>query len=344
MQSRTGAFIAYNINCIQRGAELPFLSVTLAQENRCWPSLAVSCGVVHSHEYYWPEQSMNSHVITGNAGVQLHVEDRGPADAPAIVMLHGFGQCAHSWERQFGGALEQRFRLITPDLRGHGRSDKPRPPETYTDGRRWAEDIAAIIDGLELERPVLLAWSYSGLAACDFLRFDDQSKLGGLGMISARSKIGTEAAGALAGRLFHDLLPGFLAEEAEEWIAGIEAFLRSLTHGEIPADDYYEMVGYNAVVPAYVCRALLDRSLDNDDVLAGVTVPTWIVHGDQDHSLLVSLAEHHAGLIPHAELSIFPGVGHAPFYEEAERFNQELFAFAERCHGPAIEIQRSAQP
>ena len=60
-----------------------------------------------------------------------------------------------------GGALEQRFRLITPDLRGHGRSDKPRPPETYTDGRRWAEDIAAIIDGLEVERPVLLAWSYS---------------------------------------------------------------------------------------------------------------------------------------------------------------------------------------
>ena len=54
-----------------------------------------------------------------------------------------------------------RFRLITPDLRGHGRSDKPRPPETYTDGKRWAEDIAAIIDGLELERPILLAWSYS---------------------------------------------------------------------------------------------------------------------------------------------------------------------------------------
>ena len=286
---------------------------------------------------------MKSHIITGSDGVKLHVEDRGPADAPAIVLLHGFGQCAYSWKRQFGGVLEQRFRLITPDLRGHGRSDKPHPPETYTDGNLWAGDIAALIDDLELEKPILLAWSYSGLAACDFLRFGDQSKLGGLGLISARSKIGTEAASALAGRLFHDLLPGFLAEEAEARIAGIEAFLQSLTYGDIPADDYYEMVGYNAVVPAYVCRALLDRSLDNDDVLANVTIPTWIVHGDQDQSLLVALARHHAELIPHAELSIYPGVGHAPFYEEADRFNEELFAFADRSHDPANQEHRTDQ-
>ena len=163
-------------------------------------------------------------------------------------------------------------------------------------------------------------------------------------MISARSKIGTDAAGALAGPLFHDLLPRFLAKEAEERIAGIEAFLQSLTHCGISTDDYYEMVGYNAVVPAYVCHALLNRKLDNDDVLESVNVPTWIVHGDQDQSLLVALAEHHASLIPHAELSIFSDVGHAPFYEEAERFNQELFAFAEHCHGPAIERRRSTQP
>ena len=102
---------------------------------------------------------MKSHVIAGNDGLKLYVEDRGPADAPPIVLLHGFGQCAYSWKRQFGGALEQRFQLITPDLRGHGRSDKPRPPETYTDGRRWAGDITATIDGLQLERPLLLAWS-----------------------------------------------------------------------------------------------------------------------------------------------------------------------------------------
>ena len=92
------------------------------------------------------------------------------------------------------------------------------------------------------------------------------------------------------------------------------------------------MLGYNAVVPAHVCRALIDRCVDNDDVLADVTLPTWIAHGDRDQSLRVALAEHHARLIPHAELSMYPDVGHAPFFEEPERFNRELFAFAERCH------------
>jgi non-heme chloroperoxidase len=282
------------------------------------------------------------HNVTSTDGTRLHVEERGPIDAPPILMLHGFGQCALSWKHQFGGSLEQRYRLITPDLRGHGRSDKPRAPGAYTDGRLWAGDVGAILNQLELVSPILLAWSYSGLAACDFLRHDDQSKLGGLGLVSARSKIGTATADAMAGHLFHDLLPGFLAEDAETRIAGIEAFLKSLTHHDIPADDYYEMVGYNAVMPAYVCRALLERSLDNDDVLANVNIPTWIVHGDKDPSLLISLAEHHAGLIPHARLSIYRDVGHAPFLEQMERFNNELHAFAKQCHHRANHVHEIA--
>ena len=158
---------------------------------------------------------MRTHRITSSDDVKLHIDDRGPADAPAIVFLHGFCQSAFSWKRQFGGALEERFRLVTPDLRGHGRSDKPRAPESYTQGEMWAGDVAAVIGELGLAHPVLLAWSYSGLIACDFLRFDDPSKLSGLGLISARSMIGTDAAGAMSGSLFHDLLPGFLVDEAE---------------------------------------------------------------------------------------------------------------------------------
>ncbi len=274
---------------------------------------------------------MRTHEITGRDGVRLVVDDHGAADAPPLILTHGFAQCARSWKRQYGSALVERFRLIAPDLRGHGRSDKPRATESYTEGWRWAGDIAALIERLELERPILLSWSYSGLVACDFLRLEGQSGLGGLGLVGARSKIGTEAANAMAGSLFHDLLPGFLAEDAETRVAGVEAFLRSLTHGEIPADDYYEMVGYGAIVPPRVCRAMLERTVDNDDVLSRITLPTWIVHGDRDRSLAVALAEHHAALIPHADLSIYPGVGHAPFYEAPDRFNRELGAFAERC-------------
>ena len=112
---------------------------------------------------------MKTHAITGSDGIRLIVDDHGDADAPSLIFTHGFAQCAHSWKRQYGSALKERFRLITPDLRGHGRSDKPHTTESYTEGWRWAGDIAAVIEHLELERPILLAWSYSGLAACDFV-------------------------------------------------------------------------------------------------------------------------------------------------------------------------------
>ena len=58
-----------------------------------------------------------------------------------------------------------------------------------------------------------------------------------------------------------------------------------------------------------------------------------VTHGDKDSSVLPVMAEHHARIIPGAELSLWPGVGHAPFYEDASRFNSELAFFAARCFG-----------
>ena len=57
---------------------------------------------------------MKTHVITGSDRIRLIVDDHGNADAPSLILTHGFAQCAHSWKRQYGSALEERFRLITP--------------------------------------------------------------------------------------------------------------------------------------------------------------------------------------------------------------------------------------
>jgi pimeloyl-ACP methyl ester carboxylesterase len=80
-----------------------------------------------------------------------------------------------------------------------------------------------------------------------------------------------------------------------------------------------------------VCGALLNRSVENDDVLGALSVPALATHGDTDSSVLLAMAEHHAGLISDAALSVYPGVGHAPFYEDPARFNRELAAFVRRC-------------
>ena len=63
------------------------------------------------------------------------------------------------------------------DLRGHGMSEAPLEPEHYTDGTLWADDVAAIVDQLRLDRPVLVGWSYGAFVICDYVRVYGQDRI-----------------------------------------------------------------------------------------------------------------------------------------------------------------------
>ena len=87
----------------------------------------------------------------------------GQADGPPILFIHGWSQNHLCWAKQYESALADEFRLVAYDLRGHGMSEAPLEPEHYTDGELWADDVAAIIDQLGLDRPVLVGWSYGAV-------------------------------------------------------------------------------------------------------------------------------------------------------------------------------------
>jgi pimeloyl-ACP methyl ester carboxylesterase len=72
----------------------------------------------------------------------------------------------------------------------------------------------------------------------------------------------------------------------------------------------------------------MNRQLDNDDLLPTLRKPTLITHGIDDAIVLLGMAKHNAEKIKHAQTSYYPNIGHAPFWEEADRFNRELRAFA----------------
>src|SRR4051812_43165429 len=96
--------------------------------------------------------------VRGGGGLRLHVREWGDAQGPAIVFVHGWSQSQLCWSRQVAGELTRDFRLVTFDLRGHGMSEKPPEAEHYVVSRLWAEDVAAVIGELGLDRPVLVAW------------------------------------------------------------------------------------------------------------------------------------------------------------------------------------------
>lgn len=270
---------------------------------------------------------MKHHIITGGGNCQLHLVETGNPEGQPIVFIHGFSQCWLQWSRQLGSDLARNHRMVALDLRGHGKSEKPQ--DGYDNSRFWADDVAAVIRELELERPVLSGWSYGPLVILDYVRHYGEEAIGGIHFVSGITKLGSDAATSVLTPEFLDLVPGFFSNDMRESVPGMESLLRLCFVTEPSQSDLYLMLGYNLSVPSYVRQALFARAFDNNDLLAKLRSPVLITHGADDAIVTTDAPNQHASLIPDAQLDIMPGVGHAPFWEDAPRFNRTLKTFCD---------------
>ena len=268
---------------------------------------------------------IQQHRVVGGGGTILNVLETGRRDGPTVLFIHGFSQNALAWSKQLNSELANDFRLVAMDIRGHGNSDKP-PKDAYTDSKLWADDVRAVIESLELNRPVLSGWSYGGLIMCDYLSVYGENAIGGLNFVGAITRVG-ESVFPYLGQEFLAQVPGFFSNDVQESSAALQRFLHLCVHDEPSAEDFYFFLGYNAIVPPYVREGLFSRSVDHDALLQGLTVPVLITHGEEDAIVLPSMAQHTASLVRAAKLSSYPNVGHATFWEAPERFNRELQEF-----------------
>lgn len=266
--------------------------------------------------------------VMGGGGVELAVRVFGPADGQPLVFLHGFGQSGLSWRHQWDAPALSGCRIVCLDLRGHGGSGSPAEEAAYQDGRLWAEDVAAVIQALGLERPVLVGWSYGGFVIGDYLRAFGDRALGGIVFAGAALRIGSDAANALLGPDLLGNLPGMIDPDPASNIAATRRFVRACATAPIDADDLETALVQTAMVPMVVRRGLLFRQESYDDAIAAITVPTLIVHGTEDRLVLFETAETMARLLPAATVEGYDGIGHMPFAEAADRFNGDLAAFA----------------
>lgn len=269
---------------------------------------------------------MKTHAITGGGGIQLHVEETGNRRGRPILFIHGFSQCRLAWAKQMESDLARDFRLVAMDIRGHGLSAMPR--DAYGDSRLWADDVQAVITTLRLDHPILSGWSYGGVIICDYVRFYGEERIGGINLVGAVTKIGTDPAFAVISREFLDIAPGFFSTVVEESVRSLTGFMRMCVHRAPAPRDFYFFLGYNTIVPPHVREGLFSRKLENDDLLPRLRTPVLITHGAKDAIVLPAAARQHAAAIRHAKLSLYPNVGHAPFWENPQRFNRELRAFA----------------
>lgn len=272
------------------------------------------------------EHPVRNSIVAGGGGTGLYVEETGQPDGRPILFIHGFNQCRLVWTKQTGSALAGHFRLITFDNRGHGLSEKPR--DAYGDSRLWADDVAAVIESLKLDNPVLVGWSYAGLIILDYLRHYGEKNIAGVNLVGARTCIGTPAALAATGPKYLPLRPLQFSADAAESAAGLESFIKLCTFRPLPPEEYYFFLGFNTIVPPYVRQGLMNRSLDNDDLLADLRKPFLVTHGLADEVILPSHGQANAAKLPNARLSLYPAAGHNTFWEYPARFNRELRSFA----------------
>ena len=280
-----------------------------------------------------PTGRMKVHTVRGGGGLRLHVREWGQANGPSILFLHGWSQSHLCWDRQYESPLRDEFRIVACDLRGHGMSEAPSGPEPYTDATLWADDVAAIIDQLRLDRPVLVGWSYGAFVVCDYIRVHGQERIGAIDFAAGAVKLGEAAFGTLIGPGFLDHFADATADDLPTSIRGMRGLIGAFAAEPLPADDAETLLAAGMTVPAGIRASLAAREIDDDDVLRGLEVPLLVSQGRADTIVLPAMAEHILATCPTAEASWYDGAAHVPFLEEPGRFNRELVALTRRTQG-----------
>jgi pimeloyl-ACP methyl ester carboxylesterase len=237
-----------------------------------------------------------------------------------VLLIHGISQAHQCWFKQFAGPLSQRYRLVTYDLRGHGDSDKPVAERYYKESAAWAGEVQAVIETAGLVRPVIVAWSYGGRVALDFLQAIGHATISGLVLVAATSCI----EGAVFGSGASILKRMSAVTDSSSDLEVTSEFLRACFSQPVSPEEHAFMLSYNLRVPPAIRAAMGGRPAAYDTVLRSLQVPVLALHGSTDCFILPAMAEYTARTCPNGRALLYEGIGHAPFWEAPQRFNADL--------------------
>lgn len=258
------------------------------------------------------------------AGTTLHVRDTGPRNAPAVILLHGFGASLHTWE-PWAGVLDDDLRVIRLDLPGAGLSP-PDPTGDYSDARVMTL-LLALMDRLGLDRAALVGNSIGGRIAWT-LAAEHPARVDRLVLIAPDGFAS----------------PGFDYGRAPEvpWIMSLMRYtlpremLRAniaVGYGDPSALTGPTVTRYRDLMLAPGARqAMLDRMRqtvlrDPVPLLGRITVPVLLVWGEQDAMIPFANARDYQRHLADVRLVSFPDLGHLPHEEAPARSLPPVLTF-----------------
>jgi non-heme chloroperoxidase len=254
-------------------------------------------------------------------GTGLTVREEGRSDAPALVFIHGVMMSGRFFEHQL--TAFPGWRVVIPDLRGHGNSDKPLYGHTVAN---YARDLHALFDILDITRPVLVGWSMGAMVLWEYLRqFGNDSVRGVVIVDQPPSDFGWPdwEFGALPIEGLRDMVEALETDR----LPVLMEFRELMVHD--PAHAYDWMLEEMQKIPPAIAAAILCNQTFQDyrPLLPTLEVPALVAFGGDDKLTSPRAGQYIVDHMPAARLEVFSHSSHMPFLEEPEQFNQALHGF-----------------
>lgn len=249
------------------------------------PVMIAAFIILFSSAAIWAQESPEGDTVSIN-DFQMYYETHG--DGPPLVLLHGFTGSGKAWE-PYSADLMKHYRLIIPDLRGHGRSTNPRNQFTH---QQSALDIFELLDKLDVDQFKAMGMSTGGMTLVH-MATQQPDRVEAMVLIGSTIYFPEQAR-----EIMRQVSPDSISQQRLEVLKQRHKYgedqIRALyTQFHNFKDSYRDM----NFTPPY---------------LATITARTLIVHGDRDRFFPVLIPMEMYRSIPHAYLWIIPNGGHVP--------------------------------
>ncbi|MBB5710032.1 alpha/beta fold hydrolase [Sphingomonas xinjiangensis] len=272
--------------------------------------------------------------VTTKDGVEIFFKDWGPKDAQPIMFHHGWPLSSDDWDAQMLFFLAEGFRVVAHDRRGHGRSAQV---DFGHDMDHYAADASSVAEHLDLRNAIHIGHSTGGGEVARYVAQHGvpQGRVAKAVLVSAVPPI----------MLKTEAYPGGLPMDVFDGLRSALAANRAQFFRDLPTGPFY---GFNrdgadvkeGVIANWWRQGMMGSAqahyegikafseTDQTDDLKAITVPTLVLHGDDDQVVPYKNAGVlSADILPNATLKIYEGYSHGMLTVNADVLNADLLAF-----------------
>ncbi|MGN8049162.1 alpha/beta fold hydrolase [Curtobacterium sp. 22159] len=272
--------------------------------------------------------------VTTDDGAEIYFKDWGPTDAQPIVFHHGWPLSSDDWDAQMLYFLNEGFRVIATDRRGHGRSSQI---GTGHDMDHYASDVSAVVEHLDLHDAVHIGHSTGGGQVARYVakHGQPQGRVAKAVLVSAvpplmvKTDANPEGTDISVFDGFRQALAANRAEFFRDVAAGpFYGFNRPGVETSQPVVDNWWRQGMTGSALAHLLGIKAFSETDQTEDLKAITVPVLVLQGDDDQVVpYQDAALKQAELISDSTLKIYEGYPHGMLTTHADVINPDILAF-----------------